>query len=83
MGQEKMVPAVFLDRDGVINKDIGYFSDPKKLHHSKYATGACLMLPQFFSRIKFFNNWSSDDFEVFFVAVDACNNATYNGLCKP
>ena len=31
MGQEKMVPAVFLDRDGVINKDIGYFSDPKKL----------------------------------------------------
>ena len=31
MEKIKNLPAIFLDRDGVINKDIGYFSDPEKL----------------------------------------------------
>ena len=31
MEKIKNLPAIFLDRDGVINKDIGYFTDPAKL----------------------------------------------------
>jgi len=31
MKESKDYPAIFLDRDGVVNKDIGYFTDPTEL----------------------------------------------------